>query len=279
MNRPPFVQRLLRFLPAALVAVICIANGDAVVFGQAGFTDEQFEQWVFQQSGNALTARARLKESLELYTDDVHRTCTLSDAQTRKLRLAGQGDIERFFRKYAEVKAEFQLNRGFQGKLTPINQHVSRMQARMATGFFDRDSLLQKSLVNTINREQFLKYAKVREKRRQFQHESKVKLVVTMLDQSSPLTAAQREKLADLFRRETRPARKSGQYDYYAIMYQVAKIPDDQIKPLLDDIQWQVFKQQFAQMGNMEPWLRQQGILDDDEEEEPLLPDEQVAAE
>jgi hypothetical protein len=62
-------------------------------------------------------------------------------------------------------------------------------------------------------------------------------------------------------------------------MYQVAKIPDDQIKPLLDDIQWQVFKQQFAQMGNMEPWLRQQGILDDDEEEEPLLPDEQVAAE
>lgn len=280
MNRPRRLHRLLRFLPAALVALACTTKGDVAVFGQVGWTDEQFEQWVFQQAGNAATARARLKESLELYTDDIHRTCSLSDAQTRKLQLAGRGDIERFFRKYAEAKAKFQLIRNDQQKVNQIFQDISPLQARIATGLFDRDSLLQKSLVNTINREQFLKYAKVREKRRQFQHESKIRLVVTLLDQSSPLTAAQRTKLSDLFRRETKPPRKSGQYDYYAIMYQVTKIPDDQIKPLLDDIQWQVFKQQFAQMGAMEQWLKQQGILgDEDEDEELLLPDEQVAVE
>ena len=84
-------------LSTLLIVVAWATQSATAVFGQVGFTDEQFEQWVFQQYGNALTARARLKESLELYTEDVDRACGLSDAQKQKLRLAGRGDIERFF--------------------------------------------------------------------------------------------------------------------------------------------------------------------------------------
>lgn len=266
-------------LPAALCAIASIFQCSTSAFGQAGWTDQQFDQWVFQQHGNAATARASLKESLELYTEDVDLACSLSDAQKRKLRLAGRGDIERFFRRYEKVKAKFQLIRNDQQKVNQIWQDINPLQIQLAMGIFDQDSLLQKCVVNTINREQFRKYLKVTEERRRFHHEAKIAIVITLLDQAAPVTADQRLKLSDLLRRETKPLRKSGQYDYYAMMYQVSKIDDTRFKAILDDIQWQVFNQQLAQMRGMKQWLEQNGLLFDDEETDILFPDEQVAAE
>ena len=150
----------------------------------------------------------------------------------------------------------------------------------MMSGLFDRDSLLQKCLINTISREQFLKYHKLDQERRRFHHESKVGLVVMMLDQSAPITAEQRRQLTTLLLRETRPPRKFGQYDYYVMMHQVSKIDDANFKKILDNIQWQVFNQQLGQLRNIEQWLKQNGLLSDDEDDSDiLLPDEQVAAE
>lgn len=266
-------------LSTLLTVVVWATLNATAVFGQVGFTDEQFEQWVFQQYGNAATARARLKESLELYTEDVDRSCGLSDAQKQKLRLAGRGDIERFFRAYEVVKKKFQAIRNDQQKVNQIFQDISPLQAQMMSGLFDSDSLLQKCLINTISREQFLKYHKLDQERRRFHHESKVGLVVMMLDQSAPITAEQRRQLTTLLLRETRPPQKSGQYDYYVMMHQVSKIDAAKLKLILDDIQWQVFNQQLVQMRGIDQWLKQNGLLSDDDESEILLPDEQVAAE
>ncbi len=269
-----------RRLVVLLIAFTLISSCHSRVFAQIGWTDEQFEQWVFQQFGNAATARTKLKDSLELYTENVDQTCGLSEDQKRKLRLAGQGDIERFFRKYEKVKKHFQAIRNDQQKVNEIWQAISPLQTEMTSGLFHRDSLLQKSLVNTINRKQFLAYLKVDEERRRFHHESKIGLVLTLLDQAAPVTASQRKQLRDLLRLETKPPRKSGQYDYYAIMHQVSKIDEAKFKLILDDIQWQVFNQQFAQMRDMDKWLKQMGLLsDDDDDDDVLLPDEQVAAE
>jgi hypothetical protein len=267
-----------RILPVAFF-VLCSAHFDSVVFGQVGWTDEQFDQYVFQQHGNASTARVRLKESLELYTEDVDQTCGLSDAQKQKLRLAGQGDIEHFFRKYKEVKTKFQAIRNDQQKANQIFQDISPLQAKLATGMFDRDSLLQKCLVNTINREQFLRYLKVDKERQRFHHEAKIGVIISLLEQAVPVTADQRRKLGELLRKETKPPRKSGQYDYYAMMHQASKIDDEKFQQILDDIQWKVFSQQLGQMRGMEKWLKQNGILFDDDDADILLPDDQVAAE
>lgn len=272
-------DRLLQLLPAVLVTISSIAYADAIAFAQVGFTDEQFEQWVFQQYGNAATARTKLKESVELYIEDIHQACTLTDAQSHKLRLASQGDIERFFRKFEDVKKKFQAVRNDQQKVNQIFQDISPLQAQMNSGLFGRDSLLQKCLVNTLNRPQFLKFAIVDKERRRFAHESKIGLAILMLDQAAPLTADQRRKLTELLRNETKPLRSAGRYDYYAMMYQISMISADKLKPLLDDIQWQVFNQQLAQMRGMEQWLKQNGVLSDADDGDVLLPDEQVAAE
>ncbi|MGZ0167747.1 MAG: hypothetical protein ACKVII_27845, partial [Planctomycetales bacterium] len=215
-----------RLLTALLIAIVWASQGATPVFGQLGFTDQQFEQWVFQQYGNAATARTKLKEALELYAEDIDQACGLSDDQKQKLRLAGRGDINRFFRTFEEVKLKFQLIRNDQQKVNQIFQDVTPLQAQMTTGLFTRDSLLQKCLVNTINREQFLKYVKVDQERRSFHHEAKIGIVITLLNQSVPITSEQRRRLVDLLRRETRPPRKSSQYDYYAMMHQISKIDE-----------------------------------------------------
>ena len=193
MNGQHPALRRSRILTLAIF-ILCTAHFDTAVFGQVGWTDEQFDQWVFQQYGNASTARVRLKESLELYTEDVDQACGLSDAQKQKLRLAGQGDIERFFRKFKKVKAKFQAIRNDQQKVNQIFQDISPLQAKLATGIYDRDSLLQKCLVNTINREQFLKYLKVDKERQRFHHEAKIGVIISLLDQAAPVTAEQRRK-------------------------------------------------------------------------------------
>ncbi|MGZ0169750.1 MAG: hypothetical protein ACKVHE_09350 [Planctomycetales bacterium] len=278
MNDQHPSPRRSRILPLAFFFILLTVHFDTVAFGQVGWTDQQFDQYVFQQYGNASTARVRLKESLELFTEDVDLACGLSNAQKQKLRLAGQGDIERFFRKFDKVKTKFQAIRNDQQKVNQIFQDISPLQTQLASGLFDRDSLLQKSLVNTINREQFLKYLKVDEERQRFHHEAKIGITISLLDQAVPVTAEQRRKLTELLRRETKPPRKSGRYGYYVMMHQVSKIDDKKFKPILDTIQWQVFNQQLAQMRGMEKWLKQNGFLSDDDDADVLLPDEQAAA-
>ena len=266
-------------LLSAATLILCATHFDSVAYGQVGWTDQQLDQWVFQQYGNASTARARLKESLKLYTEDVDQTCSLSDAQKQKLQLAGQGDVERFFRKYKEFKTQFQASRNNQQKVNQVFQDIRPLQAKLKTGLFDRESLLQKCLVNTINRKQFLQYLKVDKERQRFQHEARIGVIISLLDQAAPVTAEQRKKLSELLRQETKPLGKSGQYDYYAMMHQAAKIDEGKFQQILDDIQWQVFNQQLGQGRGMEQWLKQNGFLSDDDDSDILLPDEQVAAE
>lgn len=270
--------RCLSQTPVVCLLLTVLVLMETPVEAQVGFTDEQFEQWVFQQYGNAASARARLKEALELHIEDLNGVCSLTSSQTAKLRLAGRGDVVRFFRRFETVKAKFQKVRNDQQKVNQIWQDISPLQVEISTGLFHCDSLLHKSLVNTLNREQFLKFAAYEDERRLFRHKAKVQLVITMLDNAAPLTSGQRETLIGILENDVKPLKKPGQYDYYAMMYRVSDIAEEKLKPHLDEIQWKVFNQHINQYRGMEQWLKQNGFLMNEEDEEPLLPDEQVAA-
>ena len=46
-----------------------------------------------------------------------------------------------------------------------------------------------------------------------------------------------------------------GQYDYYLVMYRLARLPEKDVKPLLDERQWKLMRQQFNQYSfNREPF-------------------------
>ena len=141
MNREPDT---LRWLVAVGVALACHPGGARVQAQQkkadpaAGVwqlqpaTDDLLDQWVFQRDRDAAGARKRLDAQLALQVEAIDRACALTDAQKQKLRLAGRGDIRRFFDRYEAVKQRFQLMRPDAQKLDELQPDIRPLQLTFA---------------------------------------------------------------------------------------------------------------------------------------------------
>ncbi len=233
---------------------------------QPAFTDENFDQWVFRQHSSAAGARKSMVDQLAVVAGDVHRACKLSTAQQEKLRLAGQGDINRFFDRYEEVKKQFQLKKHDQQKMNEIWQDINPLQTTLMAGVFHADSFLYKSLQNILTEEQYLRYEQVNAARSDFRHRAMIELTINVIEQGVPLQQTQRKQLLELLVAETTPSRRPGQYDYYLILWQLSRLPEQRLRAILDDVQWKVLHQQLNQAKGMEAWLKRQGMLPEKDE-------------
>ena len=59
----------------------------------------------------AAAARTRLTSELSIHVNEIDRVCRLTEAQKKKLHLAGRGDIHRFFDRYETAKEQLKLGR------------------------------------------------------------------------------------------------------------------------------------------------------------------------
>jgi hypothetical protein len=223
--------------------------------------DENFDQWVFGGGRNSVAGRKRLESLLALQIDQVDRTCALTDAQKKKLQLAGQGDIKRFFNRVEEKRKKFQLVKNDQNKVGEIFQEIQPLQNNLNTGLYGDGSLFVKTLKRTLDADQAAKFDKVQRDKKMFRYRAKIDLAVTMLDRSVGLKAEQRRKLAKLLLEETQPPEKFGQWDYYVVLLQAAELPQDKLKPLFDEVQWKLMTRQLDQAKGMKQFLQQNGFL------------------
>ena len=60
---------------------------------------------------------------------------------------------------------------------------------------------------------------------------------------------------------KTEPPLAQGQYEQYLVLYQLAKLPTSELKPLFDDHQWALLQQQLVQGRAWEQTLMQQGLI------------------
>src|SRR5262245_55355093 len=206
---------------AARQQAVAVANF-AMVQKQV-WPDEQFEQWIFQQDRNAAGARQRLNSLLALQVDEIDRACQLTEAQRQKLQLIGRGDIKRFFDAFEKVRQKFKSLDNDVQKIQEIQPDVNPLRMTLQAGLFGEDSLLSKSLHNTLTDEQFAKYDGIVRERRAFRHRTNIERAVAMLEQGMSLRDAQRREFITLLMSETKPPRKSGQYDFYLIMFQLGR--------------------------------------------------------
>jgi hypothetical protein len=132
---------------------------------------------------------------------------------------------------------------------------------------FNDDSLLHKSLRNTLTGEQFTRYDTVVRERGASQHRANIERVVTMIEQNTPLRDAQRREFITLLTNETKPARTQSQYDFYLIALQIGRLPEAKLKPLFDDTQWKAVTEFLNRYKGIEPALRQNGVIVDDDRE------------
>jgi hypothetical protein len=231
------------------------------------WTDDNFDQWIFGQDRNAARARQRLDSSLAVHIEAIHRASPLTDAQRKKLQLAGRGDVKRFFDSYETVKQKFHLIKDDQQKFQEIWQDINPLQTILQAGMFEGDSLFCKSLRHTLTSEQWAKYDAVERERREFSHHTSIVQAVIGWEQSMPLRATQRRELIELLTKETKPPRKLSPYGSTWVLFQASRLPREKLKPIFDDMQWRSMNQYLGNARNLGTWIKQLGLLPDDDEE------------
>ncbi len=223
--------------------------------------DENFDQWVFGGRGNAAAIRKRFDSQLVLHVDELERMCGLSEAQKKKLHLAGQGDIKRLFDQVEVLRKKFQLVKNDQNKFNEFWQDVQPFQVTFSNGAFGPGSFFEKTLKNTLSSDQAASFQAADRERRMFQYRSTVEAVIGMLDQVVSFRAEQRHKFVELLVERKKLPRAFGQYNYYLVLYQLSQLPDDKLKEFLDEPQLKALRKVFNQVRGYEVFLKSNGYL------------------
>lgn len=235
--------------------------------------EAQFDQWVFGNmgGGNAVMVRNKLEYRLELQVDDIARSCGLTPVQKKKLLAAGHGDIKRLFDRIEELRKKFDKVKNQQNAFGMIWQEVQPLQNTVNSGLSGEHSIFAKALRTTLTPEQHARHEQAARERMLFIYWAKVDLVLELLNNAVGFTTEQSERLRKLLAEETRPPKRLGQNDYYAVLYQLAMIPEVKLKPVFDDLQWRTLNRQLAQARGLEMWLKQNGFVPDEAAKEMRL--------
>lgn len=224
-------------------------------------SDDQFDQWVFGGPRNSTAGQSKLDTQLSLQVEDVARVCRLTEMQKQKMLLAGHGDIKRFFEKVDEKRKQFEKLKTDQNKVSQLYQELLPLRQMLQSGLFSQGSFYAKTLKTLLSAEENEKYQELIRQKNHFRYRAKIELVVAQIDQSVGFRAEQRKRLIELILAETQPPDHYGQYDYYVVLYQAAKIPTATLKPLFEDRQWALLQRSLDQGRGLEPFLRTQGLL------------------
>jgi hypothetical protein len=236
-------------------------NGRAV-------NEDNIDQYVFSNGGfNTAPASARDQAGtrLKLVVEDVGRACRLSEAQKEKLRLAGRGDIKRFFDQVEELKRKYRGLANPEVNFQEIYRAAQPLGLAFQGGLFGDGSLFLGTLRKTLEASQVVEYERVLRERRLFRHRTSIDNVITRFDRLLGLTEDQRSRFREILVTATRPSKIVNPYDYYLILIQASKLPEDRLRPIFDDAQWRALGQQLDQVRQAEAILRQWGLIDEEE--------------
>jgi hypothetical protein len=245
------------FVPALVICVVGLCADPIRAQNKFVMDDNQFNGWLFQGSGQVPDEESEVT----LMVEAMDRSCHLTAEQKEKLRLAGHGDYARFDQKVDDLRSECVGKTYNQNEINDLYQKFQPLTAQYQAGMLGPTSLFAKVAHRALTPEQHEEYEAAEAERRKARHAAKVGLFVAILEQSCPLKASQRDAMVDLLLKETRPALRSSEYDWYVVIVQAAKIPDSKLKPILDQAQMTYLKKITGQARGMEPTLRQMGVL------------------
>ena len=203
-------RRVAARLAALALLILCIDCSPCLA--RQFFNEQQLDQSIFQTDQNADGARRRLDSQLSVQLEEIDRVCKLTEAQKEKLQLAARGDIKRFFDRYETIKRHFkpldQTQPEFQEEYQKLWQDIRPLQQVLQSGLFRQDSLLHKSLQDSLTGQQHTSYVAVERERRLLQHRAIVALTVSSLEEMVPLRTTCNGKSCWSYWRRKRNLRK-----------------------------------------------------------------------
>lgn len=219
---------------------------------------DALEERVVAQAGSPSDHRDQLESLLERSLDYVDDVCSLTDAQRRKLLLAGKLDITAQLEKMAEVQkaaiearkaaADAQEEQGEDAGVQVVEFMVDR-PAPNASVFFDSSSRFGKFVRNRLSAAQTKRLDDSRRERMAHQRQAAAKAVACLLGESGKLTAAEHERVLAALQRElddceielsAGPATQA--------VHRLASLPDEKLRPLFDARQWPVVRRHWSEL-------------------------------
>ncbi|MDB5345908.1 MAG: hypothetical protein JWP89_4285 [Schlesneria sp.] len=260
---------IFSWLSPLIVSTVVMATEDDIeppaipVANPAFMIDESnFDQWIFQGSGTATAGRARINSHLKLKLDELKKTCDLTELQRKKLALAAQGDMKRFFDQVEVLRKKFLAVRNDQNAFNELWQEIHPLQQKQQAGLFNENSMFQKALRSTLNEEQQQRYQKVTDERRRFRYRASIQTSLVLISDTVALKDDQHKAIAKLLLEETALPLRFGQQDQQVVLYGLSKLPSAKLKAILTDRQWKLMQPQLTQGQAMEQFLAQNGFID-----------------
>jgi hypothetical protein len=107
---------------------------------------ENFDRWIFGEGMDEQGRRIKLQSLLMEKIDRVMKDRDINGAQLRKLRLAGNGDIKRFFDRVEERRPEFEVARKNFNAGRMLLRELEPLSTEFRDGPFGDDSFFAKTL-------------------------------------------------------------------------------------------------------------------------------------
>ena len=264
---PGLKQRSHRQRLALFFVVLSCSLCPKIAWSQFNITVEQFDQWVFSNTGNEQGARAAMKSRVETEIMKLEsQLLPLSDTQKDKIRLAGSGDIKRFFDDYAEAREKFlAMGEIGQEKINEAYQLASPLMQRLNQGLFGDDSLLQKVAYSTLTPVQTELVEERRKIVRQRQTDRVFRVFIAQLENTIPITGEQRVKLSELLRNRIKLKKPGSQHSDAVIYLKLSELPEKVFEPIFDEQQITALNALFRHGRGMRAFLIRQGAIDENE--------------
>jgi hypothetical protein len=205
------------------------------------------------------TFRRQLENRAQLRVTRIAEAVGLNPGQLEKLQLATYGDLSRFYRELEHVRRKTQgLNSQNQNDMQKAWEFISPVQQRVAKGIIGEDSLTERILQSLLDDDQRAKYAEFQRQRAAAHFRSILRMTVSDLEKSLPLTEKQRDELIKLVEGKelAKPAVGQQQIQAYLGFIMLARLEDNELSELLDRQQVLTFRKLTQQYANMVPRRR-----------------------
>jgi hypothetical protein len=167
----------------------------------------------------------------------------LTDAQRKKLHVAGQGDIKRALDRYSAVHRRDAKANDAEHMILRLNQEEAELARDLDSGIFGRGSLFSKVMATTITEGQ-ARTAHERHRKEQWAgYRASVVDVAASLAPALGLADEQRQKLESLLLEEIPAPRELGESNRPHIMYHFFRLPETKVRPIFDDAQWRLLRE------------------------------------
>ncbi|WDQ18041.1 hypothetical protein [Rhodopirellula sp. P2] len=230
----------------------------------------QFDSWIFQRHGrDEARCRTGLKKEIELQFVRIEQSTPLTESQKDALRLAGQGDIKRFFDRVNDAREKFLQMEQKNGNqdINEAYQLASPLQQELTQGLFGNGSLIQKVTRYVMTEDQASELEELEIKQYRAKLEGSSKVFLATLGRGAALTAKQQRQLHELFQKKIQQIQElpTGNnqvaLQHYLLSIWIGEITEKEAERILDPEQIQIVERLAERAKGVRQMLLQQGLI------------------